>query len=512
MSNIFHKKTVCCALVLIVSCFFSEILAAKSQEEYDYSHRTRDCKVRIVTPDRIPIPYLLVGFGLLRHSFLFGGTIRSDAFDNLGDLYGEMFENYFDAGTPEHEMKWGEIMKCAQKCDPNFSKADFLVNWMKKKNIVVRGSNLFSNEDEEQLPEWTRNLGTAEFKLAMQERINSTLDYFKGNVVQWDVITEICHGVNGLLPSGGILPTKSGESNVFSWILEEAKKVDSVPELVITDYDIINDSAAADEFINKVKPFKEKFDVVGAVAHFGANIDKNSYQAKINYIAEQLGKPVLLTDVDFSCDISEAPAKLEELMRSCFANPNVRGIVMGSWHQKYRRRSDLTNYFVDSLNKETEVGKKWREIVEELRTFAGGFTDSSGIIKFNGFVGQYQVHISCFLDTFSLNSGKDTQYVEVVYHHVEEENVRYSPSSGLKKIEVKVNGMLIPIKIPMPYNNSIFIATYSLSGQLLSRFSVPARNGGSYYVPTSQLGCRIFRIETNKGLPLYTGKIMKLSR
>ena len=82
-------------------------------------------------------------------------------------------------------------------------------------------------------------------------------------------------------------------------------------------------------------------------------MDKNSYEPKINYLAEQLGKPVWLTEIDFSLDINKAPDKLEELMRTCFANPNVGGIFMENWYRSSDSDSNLTSYFIDSVGNET---------------------------------------------------------------------------------------------------------------------------------------------------------------
>lgn len=508
-----NKLKLCCFYIgiFILSSLFSDVLAAKSQEDYDYSHRTRNCKVRIITPDSIPIPNLLVGFSLLRHKFIFGGTIRSDGFDSLGELtYGEMFEKYFRLGAPENEMNWGEVMKCTEKCDPDFSKPEKILSWMKSKNILFYGNNLFSNESEELLPVWVQNINSPEeFKLAVNERIINTLTHFKENVSLWNVVNGVVHGSNGLLDGGGILPTKSGDTTILNLILDKAREIDTSGELILTDYDIITDSAAAEEFINRVKPLSDRFDVVGAVAHFGANMDKNSYQAKINYISEQLGKQVLLTDVDFSCDINEAPDKLEELMRSCFANPNVRGIIMGSWHQNYMRTNGLTNYFVDSFNDETDVGERWSEIIEEFTSVPGGFTDDSGFISFNGYVGQYQVWISCFLDTFSVNTGEDTQYVKVVYHHVEEEGVVNNPVSGGKKIEIRVNGIVVPLRIPANYNKQLFGTFYSLAGKRVARFSLTSSEGKNYrIVRNGSSSTLILRVETEHGAPIYSRKIV----
>jgi hypothetical protein len=402
-------------------------------------------------------------------------------------------------------MQWDFVMKCHHKCDPDFSLADFLADWLLEKKISIRGRNLFSNEKENDIPEWTRSLGTAAFKQAMQERIDSAMGHFKGKVAQWDLVDAICRGENGSLPESGMLQTKSGDPAIFSWIMDEARKRDSVADFILNDYDLItsNDSAAATQYINKVKPLSGKFDIVGVKAHFGADMNKSSYEPKINYLAQQLGKRVWLTDVDFSFNISQAPDKLEELMRTCFANPNVAGISMGGWCQRYMPGGNLTSYFVDSLNNETPCGQRWRDLRDTFKTVVGGNTDDSGKITFNGFQGQYHTLISCEFDTFYLEPGDGPKTVEVVYQHGTAVN---HALTSLKTTHIFINGIAVPVKLPTHYNRPLFLTTYSLSGQQLSRLLMnPA--GGRHRIPLSSSCSRLFRIETADRLPLYTGKI-----
>ncbi len=506
MNRILHKHVGCLVPLFILICFFQEISAGTSSGAYDYSHRKRDCEIKLVAPGGAPLPGALIGIALIRNHFAFGGTIRREAFDTIGDSYGEKFQSYFDVGIPENEMKWENVMKCSQKCDPDFSKADFLVDWCNNHDILLRGRNLFSNEKQEGIPEWTRNLGTAAFKQAMLERIDTAMGHFKGKVARWDLIDEICHGENGSFFANGILETKSGDTNIFNWIMDEARKRDSVADFVINDYGLITsgDQANADQFINIVKPLSGKFEIIGAEGHFGANMNKSSYEPKINYLAQQLGKPVVLTDVDFSSDISQAPDKIEELMRTCFANPNVKGLNMGSWCQRYLSGSNLTSYFVDSLNNETPAGNRWREVRDEWKTVAGGFTDDSGKISFSGFQGQYHVLISCDFDTFYLEPGVGTKTVEVVYQ--QGTFAVNHAAADLKTFEIIINGISVPVKLPARYTRQLFLATYSLSGQLLSRSPVNPAGGKHQVVPASSC-CRAFRIETADRLPLYTGRI-----
>lgn len=507
MNFIPHNHIVCFIALYILISFFKEIPAGTSAGDYDYSHRKRDCEITLVSPGGAPLPVTLIAVRQIQNAFAFGGTICGEAFDTLGDGYGESFMEYFDVATPENEMTWEYAMRCSEKCDPDFSKADSLISRLLEKKIPIRGHHLFSNEKVDLIPEWTRTLEPDAFKLAMHERIETAMGHFKGKVVQWDLINEICHGEDGSFPTSGMLETRSGDPDIFSWIMDEARKIDSVAEFVVSDYNLItsSDQTTADKYINKLKPLSGKFDIIGAEGHFKENMDKSTYESNINYLAEQLGKPVWLTEVDFNSDIDQVPDKIEELMRTCFANPNVGGLLMGSWCGRYRPRSDLTSYFVDSLDNETPVGERWRDVRAEWKTGdTAGYTDEAGKFNFNGFQGKYQIVISCYLDTFSLEPGEGLQTIEVTYN--DEAAVNYM-SADQKRTKIIINGVATPVTLPTRYTSQLFLTTYSLSGQQLSRFPVnPA--GGKHLIPPAASFCRVFRIETADRRPLYTGTLM----
>jgi hypothetical protein len=167
------------------------------------------------------------------------------------------------------------------------------------------------------------------------------------------------------------------------------------------------------------------------------------------------------------------------------------------------RNGDITNYFVDSLNNETPTGERWRQIRDEWKTDTMGYLDESGKIKFNGFQGQYMFGISCYTDTFYLEPGESTKTIIVSYGA--ETAVDYTPSS-LKTTKILIDGITAPIKLPVHYSKQLFLTTWSLSGQQLSRSPVNP-SAGNYIVQTATPSCRVFRIETAERVPLCTGKI-----
>jgi endo-1,4-beta-xylanase len=469
---------------------------------YDYSHRKRDCNVTVKIAEQT-VSGAQIDVSLIRNHFGFGGSIRRWAFDTLGEAYGPSFLKYFDLGTPENEMKWAYIQGDTVKADPDYAKADFLVDFMQKNDIAIRGHNLFWNEQKDWIPKWTWNLNATDFKTAMQERIASAMGHFKDKVVQWDVINEIVHGNSGSTPATTMLDSMTNDPNIFKWILQEARKVDPSPKFVINDYNLIEQYDVADKFIAKVKPLASYYDIVGCEGHFSSSMEKSSYEQKINKLAQQLGKPIWLTEVDFSLTSNQA-AKLEELMRSCFANKNVEGIIIWVWCKRKMWRGDITCYFVDSLLQETATGKKWRDVREEWKTKASGTTSASGVYAFNGYQGKYAVTIknggSTYVDTFYLEPGTGAKAVTVPRKATPV--ARDAAFQGIRSDVVRVGGRQVYLTVPRE-GGRLFLSTYSTSGRLLSRVPFLMKNGcaEAAQIPA---GCRVFQIHT-AGTVCYTG-------
>ncbi|MCX7727779.1 MAG: endo-1,4-beta-xylanase, partial [Chitinispirillaceae bacterium] len=353
-------------------------------------------------------------------------------------------------------MKWtyvdGDSVK---KETPNYERADWLVDWCLQNHIKVRGHNLFWNEHTGWIPKWTYTLTPEEFKAAMKERIESAMGHFKGRVVQWDVINEIVHGRGGSTPTVTMLDSATGDPNIFKWILEEARKIDPISKFVINDYNLIEQYDVIDKFIAKVKPLSPYYDIVGCEGHFSKYVERSSYEQKINKLASQLNKPIWLTEVDFTigdtANVGTLQAdKMEELMRTCFANKNVEGLIIWVWCKRRMWRNDITSYLVDSLLNETEAGKRWKKVRSEWKTNLTAKTDAQGKIKFNGFQGEYVIKYTInnieYVDTFYLEPGSSTKEIAIV-----PQGVNYFPSylSNYKIFRLQLKNQVKNIAIPV---------------------------------------------------------------
>jgi endo-1,4-beta-xylanase len=469
---------------------------------YNYAHRMRNCDITVKFNGQV-VSGATVDVRLIRNHFGFGGSINRWSFDTLGEGYGQAFLKYFDVGTPENEMKWSYVQGDSVKADPSYVKADYLIDFMRSNAVSVRGHNLFWNEKKDWIPKWTWGMNAADFKQAMTERIESAMPYFKGKVVQWDVINEITHGVNGATPSVTMLDSMSGDPNIFKWILQEARKKDPDSKFVINDYNLIEQYDVVDKFIAKVQPLSSYYDIIGCEGHFGNSMEKSSYEQKINKLAQQLGKKVWLTEVDFTIS-SNQPAKVEELMRTCFANQNVEGLIFWVWCKRRMWRDNLTCCFVDSLLQETDVGRTWRTVRDEWKTKKNGTTNAGGVFSFNGYQGRYVAAVtisgSTYIDTFYLEPGTGAKAVTLPVNLTSVDRGA-QPNAGAAIVRLNGRPVLLPLGADA---RPLWLSTYSPAGRLVSQRQLTIKNGCAF-VPGASSGCRIVRIGDGRRT-LYTGR------
>jgi GH35 family endo-1,4-beta-xylanase len=495
-----------------------------SAPTYDYSHRKSKCSFKVPAGASVKAT-------LIRNHFGFGGSIRRWAFDTLQirtrdsikitydslnskydtvkvwtvngvtQNYDEVFPKYFDIATPENEMKWAYVQGDTIHTPPSFAKADYIVDYLKKNDIKLRGHNLFWNEKKDWIPKWTLKLSTTDFKAAMKERIDSAMTHFNGKTAQWDVINEIVHAADGQTPSKTMLDSASGDPNIFSWILEEARKIDKTSEFVINDYNMETESATLDKFITKCTPLKAKFDVIGMEGHFQSSVfTRSDLETKINKLATQLGKKVWLTEVDWLYPIAQSPAKMEELMRTCFANKNVDGIVVWVWCQRKMWRDKITSYFVDSLMVESAAGKKWRDVRAEWKTDTSGSAGADGVFSFTGYQGKYRVIVN----------NNDTQYV-YLYPKDSTAIIKVSTNPNRPALiqnvtnagSIRIQGQIVHLPNLIKADQALYLSTYSISGKLLSEISLTMKNG-LVTIAKMPSGCNVYRIHS-KDQTYYSG-------
>ncbi|MBN1575864.1 MAG: endo-1,4-beta-xylanase [Chitinispirillaceae bacterium] len=450
----------------------------------------------------------------VRNHFGFGAATPNWAFHKTATVdsakYDNAFRTYFEWLTPENEMKWKHIDQ--QDDWSNYDDADSLIAWCMKNDIKVRGHSLFWNEDTQWVPGWAIPLDSISFKGAMKRRITGAVTHFKGKVAHWDLINEIVHDINHAIVIPGMLVNKTGDPDIFAWIFNEARAIDSTAKMGVNEYSVIEyESSETKAYITEIKSIESKggkIDIVGLEGHFGDYMERSSYLERIDTIANALpGKELWLTEVDFSVDTLVRAEKMEELMRASFAHPRIGGLMLWVWWEGNRWRP-YTSFLVDSNFTENELGAKWRAVRNEWRTNLADTTDAEGKISFRGFHGKYAASVytadSVFTGTFYLEPGSNAFSAEV--NCDSGTGIAEQRRIGFHTVPFRLNGQSINMILPSSGKNRLFLSTYTIAGKLLSQTPVTVESGSAIdsKVPS---GCYIFKIGTADRL-LYAGRGM----
>jgi len=435
----------------------------------------------------------------LRNHFGFGASIGKKWFTETDSAnYGDAFRRYFEWATPENEMKWNVNEELDDWQD--YDAADWLINWCDLHNIEVRGHNLFWNEHDGWIPDWTKELDQESFKAAMKRRIDSAMEHFRGRVAHWDLINEIVHGPEGNVVRPGMLATMSGDTNVFSWIFKEARAIDSNVVMAVNEYNVVEQTSAAKEYINEIKDIEldgGRIDMVGLEGHFSTYVERSSYLDRIDTMAGAITQPIWLTEVDFEIDTLLRADKMEELMRTCFAHPRVGGLVLWVWWEGNRWRP-YTSFLVDSNYTENELGARWRTVRSGWRSATSGNVGNDATFSFRGFYGQYRVKVYMddvvYSDTIDFAPGLTKDPVAVTVNLDSPVDAKTGRIAAARPIKMRLDGAQIDLAVLPCEMDRLHLSTYSLGGRLLDRRPLMIRDGRVTTVAPLPAGCNVVRI------------------
>lgn len=459
----------------------------------------------------------------LHNDFGFGGTIHTVGF-NMSDsaMYIDLFPKLFDWAVPENEMKWPNTDRAPDTI--NFTEADRLINWCLARGIKVRGHNLFWNEDVRWLPTWALTLTPVEFKAAMARRIDTAMTHFKGRVAHWDIINELIHypqATHGT-PEVTLFDSATADPDIFRWVLNRARKIDPVAKFTINEYAILEDLDATPttfaiykDKMNRLLTDSSSFDIVGLEGHFGGSIVQEKYASNLDKVTAAIPKPIWLTEVDWSV-FEEVPDRMEEMMRSAFAHPNVGGLMLWSWWEARLWRSDMTSTLADGICFPTEAGLRWMEMREKWKTKKVLTTNATGQIDFRGFQGEYvavhRIGAKTYAGRFYIEPGtaaksitlalKDTLVTDsIVTAGIEAKALKASVA------QMRINGQQIHCNFKTKAGDQLYLYTYSMAGRLLSK--LPVTDLQNITTNKTVAGCSVIGLGTRTQI-LYTGKLMHL--
>ncbi len=353
-------------------------------------YRKRDAKITIVNKLGLPIEGVEVDINQVKHRFAFGSAISTYQMSNTDYL--NFFKDHFEWAVCENASKWYHTEYT--QGNVNYTDADEIYNWCSTNGITMRGHCLYWSV-QSAVQDWIQALSYAplpamsELRTAVESRMNSAMNHFKGKFVHWDINNEMLHGsfFKDRLDGGP-------SYKIRPWMFQAANAIDPNCKLFVNDYSIISGSLT-EEYKEQIQDLLDDgapIHGIGVQGHFSNTVEPHAIYEKLESLAE-MNLPIWCTEFDFSSeDVNIRADGLEKLYRVAFSHPSVEGILMwGFWEDSLWR--DYC-HIVDSDWTLNEAGIRYEELLDEWTTHDYNDTNEAGNVNFRGFHGTYDITLT----------------------------------------------------------------------------------------------------------------------
>ncbi|KAF3796307.1 Endo-1-4-beta-xylanase 2, partial [Nymphaea thermarum] len=348
--------------------------------------RKSKAKFHVVDSEGKELPGAKVMLQQKRPNFPFGAAINKNLIGNMA--YQNWFAPRFTVTVFENEMKWYSTEH--QRGTADYSQADALMHFAKSHNIAVRGHNVFWDDPKYQ-PPWVDSLSPPDLSQAADNRINSVVGRYKGQVIGWDVVNENLHF--------SFYESKLGP-DASSKFYNKAQTLDPGTYLFLNDYNTLEDSRDPDstpeKYLAKINQMKASPGsaglklAIGLEGHFSTSVDTAYIRSALDKLA-QAKLPIWITELDLQSGPNQA-SDLEQVLREVYAHPAVNGIVMWvGWSPQGCNRMCLTDGNFKNLATGDVVDKllrEWKGAVD-----LEGTTDANGRLEMSVAHGEYEVTV-----------------------------------------------------------------------------------------------------------------------
>jgi GH35 family endo-1,4-beta-xylanase len=352
------------------------------------SIRKRNAEITVVDVNGQPVPGISVQIEQVKHRFGFGTCLAYGPLSSSSG-YRNFVLDHFEWAVCENEMKWASNESTRDV--ETYTQADYIADWCADNDIVLRGHNLVW-ETGSQTPSWVSGLPCATYPTASEmleeidERINSIVGRYAGQIVSWDVDNEMLSG--NMFDCLG----EAGRAHFF----QQGNSIDPDCGFYMNEYsgnsfggydgDVY--AARANGLISLGAPVEG----LGIQGHVNSLFNPEQYYNNVLQELAVLGLPIIATEFDTDAGTATAVANdLENFYRICFSHPNVEGIIMWGFEQNAWRWDGIVNSSTWVLN---AAGVRYESLLNEWTTSDSNYTNVSGSVDFRGFHGTYEITLS----------------------------------------------------------------------------------------------------------------------
>ena len=346
--------------------------------------RKGDAEIVVVDGSGSRVAGAKVSVKQVSKAFPFGAAINGSLLRN--EQYQKFFLDHFNYAVFENESKW-YANEGAQGRE-NYRTADALLDWCEGHGIPVRGHCVFWAPQKWQ-PRWVQSLEGQELRAAVERRLVSAVEHFKGRFVSWDVNNEMVHGT--------FYEDKIGE-DIRPWMFKETKRLDPSAKLFVNEYNILSvdenfQEVELEEYVRQTRELMaagapiEGVGVQGHIWHDDILSKPGVIKERLDRVAE-LGLPIWISEFDTANDDEEVNAEnLELIYRTAYSHPAVEGVITWVvWSERSWRGPNAGLAKADwSLN---AAGRRYEALMEEWTTRETGVTDGEGKMALRGFHGE----------------------------------------------------------------------------------------------------------------------------
>ncbi|XP_075514652.1 endo-1,4-beta-xylanase 1 isoform X2 [Primulina tabacum] len=370
--------------------------------------RKRDITLKFIASESSSLDGVFVKIRQTQNSFPIGSCMERSNIEN--EDFVDFFSKNFNWAVFGNELKW--YWTEPQRGNLDYKDADDMLNFCTSRNIQLRGHCIFW-EVEDAVQSWIRSLSKDDMMSAVQNRLTSLLNRYKGKFKHYDVNNEMLHGSFFQDHLG-----KDIRANMF----KIANQLDPSATLFVNDYHIedgCDTRSSPEKYIQHILDLQEQGAPVGGIGLQG-HIENPIGPIVCSALDKLgiLGLPIWFTEVDISSDNEYVRADdLEVMLREAFAHPAVEGVMFWGFWELFMSRNNA--HLVNAEGDVNEAGKRYLALKKEWLTRAHGHVNEKGEFEFRGFHGSYEVELvsvcrkKLAFKTFEVDQGLDPVVVSV---------------------------------------------------------------------------------------------------